>query len=146
MYSAAIMKNHPSHQARFAPEMTAGVIAGSITCLTRSHPFKPKLSADSATLAGIERMAPRTPKKIAHAIDVKSRTITDNSMPSGPITNKEPITIGKYPSIGMDCSKSIIGVRISEAVLLVAANIPKETPHATDNSKVITIRETVLNV
>jgi hypothetical protein len=144
MYSAAIMKNQPSHHARFAPEITAGVIAGSTTCLIYRHPVKPKLWADSTTFVGIPRMAPSTPKKMAHAIDVKSRIITDSSMPNGPNANRKPMTIGKYPSIGIDCNRSMKGVRINDAHLFVAANMPKETPHATEIKSVITIRETVL--
>jgi hypothetical protein len=38
------------------------------------------------------------------------------------------------------------GVRISDAHLFVAANMPKETPHTTEIKSVITIRETVLKV
>jgi hypothetical protein len=38
------------------------------------------------------------------------------------------------------------GVRISDAHLFVAANMPKETPHATEIKSVITMRETVLKV
>jgi hypothetical protein len=91
-------------------------------------------------------MAPNTPKKIAHAIDVKSKIITDSSMPSGPNANRKPMTIGKYPSIGIDCNRSMNGVRISDAHLFVAANMPKETPHTTEIKSVIIIRETVLKV
>jgi hypothetical protein len=140
------MKNHPSHHARFAPETTAGVIAGKTTCLIYRHPVKPKLRDDSTTFVGIPRMAPNTPKKIAHAIDVKSKIITDSSMPSGPNANRKPMTIGKYPSIGIDCNRSMNGVRISDAHLFVAANIPKETPQAIEIKSVITIRKTVLKV
>ena len=146
MYSAAIMKNQPSHHARFAPEITAGVIAGNITCLIYFHPVKPKLRADSATFVGIHLMAPSTPKKIAHAIEVKSKTITASSMPSEPNANRKPITIGKYPSIGIDCRRSMKGVRMSDAHLFVAANMPKETPQATEIASVITILEIVLIV
>lgn len=139
------MKNHPSHHARFAPETTAGVIAGNMTCLTYFHPVKPKLCAESATFAGMPRMAPKTPKKIAHAIDVKSNTITAISMPNG-IVNRKLRTTGKYPSIGIDCSRSTTGVMINEAILFVAANIPKETPQATEIKRVNKMRETVLKV
>jgi hypothetical protein len=140
------MKNQPSHHARFAPETTAGVIAGKITCLTYRHPVKPKLRADSATFVGIPRTAPNTPKKIAQAMDVKSKMITDNSMPHGPNKNRKPITIGKYPSIGIDCKRSMKGVRMSDAHLFVAANMPKEIPQATEIKSVIVILKTVLKV
>ena len=146
MYSAAIMKNQPSHHARFAPEITAGVIAGNTTCLMYRHPVKPKLCADSTTFVGMPRTAPKTPKKMAHAIDVKSKIITDSSMPNGPNANRKPMTIGKYPSIGIDCNRSMKGVRVSDAHLFVAANMPKETPQAIEINSVITIRETVLKV
>jgi hypothetical protein len=56
------------------------------------------------------------------------------------------MTIGKYPSIGMDCRRSMKGVRINDAILLVAANIPKETPQTTDKKSVNTILEIVLKV
>lgn len=140
------MKNQPSHHARFAPDTTEGVIAGNTTCLMYRHPFKPKLRDDSATFVGIPRMAPSTPKKIAHAIDVKRRTITESSMPSGPSANRKPMTMGKYPNMGIDCRRSMKGVKISEAILLVEANIPKETPQITDTASVIAMRETVLKV
>jgi hypothetical protein len=91
-------------------------------------------------------MAPRTPKNMAHAIDVKSKITTESSMPKGPSTNRKLMTIGKYPKIGTDCKRSMKGVRIIEAALFVAASIPKETPHATDIKSVITIRKTVLKV
>jgi len=140
------MKNQPSHHARFAPETTAGVIAGKTTCLMYRHPVKPKLWADSTMFVGIPRMAPTTPKKMAHAIDVKSKIITDNSMPNGPNANRKPMTIGKYPSIGIDCNRSMKGVRISDAHLFVAANMPKEIPQTTEIKSVIVMRETVLKV
>ena len=140
------MKNQPSHHARFAPETTDGVIAGNMTCLTYFHPVRPKLREDSATFVGIPRIAPSTPKKMAQAIEVKSSTITDNSMPKGPRANRKPMTIGKYPSIGIDCRRSMKGVRISDAHLFVAASMPNETPQTTDTSSVIAIRETVLRV
>ena len=146
MYSAAIMKNQPSHHARFAPETTAGAIAGNITCLMYRHPVKPKLRPDSATFVGIPRMAPNTPKKIAHAMEVKSKTMTESSMPNGPSANRKPMTIGKYPSIGIDCKRSMKGVRIRDATLFVAANMPKETPQAIETRRVIIIRKTVLKV
>ena len=145
MYSAAIMKNQPSHHARFAPETTAGAIAGNITCLTHFHPVKPKLRAESATFAGMPRIAPKTPKKIAQAMDVKSNTIAAISMPNG-IVNRKLKTTGKYPSIGIDCKRSMKGVRTRDAILFVAANMPKETPQATEIKSVITMRETVLKV
>lgn len=63
------MKNQPSHHARFAPEITAGVIAGRITCLTYRHPVKPKLRADSTRFVGMPLMAPNTPKNMAQAIE-----------------------------------------------------------------------------
>jgi len=56
------------------------------------------------------------------------------------------MTIGKYPSIGMDCKRSIKGVRIKEAALFVAANMPKETPQAIEIRRVTKIRKTVLKV
>ena len=146
MYSAAIIKNQPSHHARFAPDIIAGVIAGKITCLIYRHPVKPKLLADSTILVGIPLMAPRTPKNTAQAIDVKSKTITESSMPIGPNTNRKPMTIGKYPSIGMDCRRSMKGVRMKDATLFVAASMPKETPQRTEMKRVITIREMVLKV
>src|SRR4030042_3295662 len=102
MYSAAIMKNQPSHHARFAPEITAGVIAGQTTCLMYRHPVRPKLLEDSTTLVGIPLIAPKTPKNMAQAIEVKSSTMTESSMPKGHIANRKPITIGKYPKMGMD--------------------------------------------
>jgi len=83
---------------------------------------------------------------MAHAIDVKSKIITDSSMPNGPNANRKPMTIGKYPSIGIDCNRSMKGVRTSDAHLFVAANMPKETPQAIEINSVITIRETVLKV
>jgi ribosomal protein L30E len=83
---------------------------------------------------------------MAHAIDVKSKIITDNSMPNGPNANRKPMTMGKYPSMGIDCNKSIKGVRISDAHLFVAANMPKETPQATEIKSVIAILEIVLIV
>jgi len=92
------------------------------------------------------RTAPNTPKNMAQAIDVKSRTITESSMPQGPNANRKPITIGKYPSIGIDCSRSMKGVRTNDATLFVAASIPKETPQATEIKSVIIIREIVLRV
>jgi len=140
------MKNHPSHHARFAPEITAGAIAGRMTCLVYCHPVKPKLFEDSVTFAGIPRMAPSTPKNIAHAIEVNSRIMTDSSIPKGPRAKRKPITIGKYPSIGMDCKRSMKGVRTSDATLFVAASIPKETPHTTEIARVIRILEIVANV
>jgi hypothetical protein len=130
MYSAAIMKNQPSHHARFAPEITAGVIAGKTTWRTYRHPVRPKLFDDSVTFTGIPLMAPTTPKKIAHAIEVKSKTMTENSIPSGPKAKRKPMTTGKYPKIGTDCKRSINGVKTSEAILFVAANIPKDTPQS----------------
>ena len=89
------MKNHPSHHARFAPETNAGVIAGNMTCLVYRHPVRPKLRADSTIFTGMPRTAPNTPKKIAQAIDVKSRTITESSTPNGPNANRNPMTMGK---------------------------------------------------
>ena len=38
------------------------------------------------------------------------------------------------------------GVRINEAYLFVAANMPKETPQRTESTRVIVILETVLKV
>ncbi len=87
--------------------------------------------------------APKTPKKIAQAMDVKSRMMTENSMPKGPRAKRKPMTTGKYPSIGMDWSKSMKGVTISDANLFVAASIPKESPQATEIRRVIMILETV---
>jgi hypothetical protein len=110
------------------------------------HPVKPKLFEDSTTFVGIPRMAPSTPKKMAHAIDVKSRTMTESSMPKGPKAKRNPITIGKYPSIGIDCKRSMKGVRINDAHLFVAASMPKETPQTTERMRVITILDTVLKV
>jgi hypothetical protein len=110
------------------------------------HPVKPKLLEDSTTFAGILRTAPNTPKKMAQAIDVKSKTITESSMPKGPSANRKPITIGKYPRIGMDCSKSMKGVRTSDANLFVEANMPKETPQITEAIRVIRILAMVLKV
>ena len=140
------MKNQPSHHARFAPETIAGAIAGRITCLTYRHPVRPKPRADSATFVGMPRTAPKTPKKMAHAIEVKSNTITDSSMPKEPDVIRKPITIGKYPRMGIDCKRSMKGVRMYEATLFVAANMPKETPQAIESNSVIVMRETVLNV
>ena len=140
------MKNQPSHHARFAPEMTAGVIAGKTTCRMYRHPVRPKLFEDSVTFTGIPLMAPTTPKNIAQAIEVKSKIITENSIPNGPMANRKPMTMGKYPKIGIDCKRSINGVRMSEAILFVAASIPKDTPQSTEIESVITIRATVLNV
>lgn len=146
MYSAAIMKNQPSHQARFAPATTAGVIAGNITCLIYRHPVKPKLRADSTMFVGIPLMAPRTPKKIAQAIEVKSKNITESSIPKGPNANRKPMTIGKYPSIGIDCKRSMTGVSMRDNTLFVEANIPKDTPQRIEIKRVITILDTVLKV
>jgi hypothetical protein len=56
------------------------------------------------------------------------------------------MTIGKYPSIGTDCRRSINGVSIKEAILFVAARIPNETPQSTEIARVIMMRETVLKV
>jgi hypothetical protein len=56
------------------------------------------------------------------------------------------MTIGKYPSIGIDCRRSIIGVSIKEAILFVAARMPNETPQSTEIARVIRMRETVLKV
>jgi hypothetical protein len=56
------------------------------------------------------------------------------------------MTIGKYPKMGMDCRRSIMGVSTREAILFVAARIPNETPHATERAKVMTMREIVLTV
>jgi hypothetical protein len=92
------------------------------------------------------RIAPSTPKKIAHAIEVKSKTITENSTPNGPNANRKPMTIGKYPRIGIDCSRSMKGVRISDATLFVAASMPNVTPQTTEIKSVITMREMVLKV
>ena len=140
------MKNQPSHHARFAPEITAGVIAGQITCLMYRHPVRPKLLEDSTTFVGIPRIAPKTPKNIAQAIDVNSSAMTESSMPKGPIANRKPITIGKYPRMGIDCRRSINGVKINDAHLFVAANMPKETPQTTEASNVMPMREIVLKV
>jgi hypothetical protein len=129
-----------------APDITAGVIAGKITCLTYRHPVRPKLFEDSTIFVGIALMAPRTPKNTAQAIDVKSRTITESSIPKGPSRNKKLMTIGKYPRIGIDCRRSMRGVSTRDATLFVAASIPKETPQTTEIIKVITIREIVLRV
>jgi hypothetical protein len=146
MYSAAIMKNQPSHHARFAPEITAGVIAGRTTCLVWRHPVSPKLLEDSATFEGIALTAPITPKKIAQAIEVKSKIMTEDSIPSGPKANRKPITMGKYPKMGIDCKRSMKGVRMREAILFVAASIPKVTPQRTESANVIAMRAMVLNV
>src|SRR4030066_953683 len=146
MYSAAIMKNQPSHHARFAPEITAGVIAGKITWRTFCHPVRPKLFEVSVTVEGIPLMAPITPKNIAQAIEVKSKTMTENSMPRGPKAKRKPMTMGKYPKIGTDCKRSMNGVKMSEAILFVAASIPKDTPQSTESASVITIRVIVLRV
>jgi len=110
------------------------------------HPVKPKLRAESTMFVGIPLIAPRTPKKIAQAMEVKSKTITESSMPRGPNANRKPMTIGKYPSIGMDCKRSMKGVSIRDATLFVAASIPKETPQRMEIKRVITILETVLKV
>jgi hypothetical protein len=83
---------------------------------------------------------------MAQAMDVKSKTITESSTPRGPNVNRKPITIGKYPRIGTDCSRSMNGVRTSDATLFVAASMPKDTPQRTDRTNVIVIRETVLRV
>jgi hypothetical protein len=56
------------------------------------------------------------------------------------------MTIGKYPSIGIDCRRSIIGVSIKEAILFVAARIPNETPQSTEIARVMRMREIVLKV
>jgi hypothetical protein len=56
------------------------------------------------------------------------------------------MTIGKYPSIGIDCRRSMKGVRTNDATLFVAASIPKETPQTTEMTNVIVIREIVLKV
>ena len=140
------MKNQPSHHARFAPEITAGVTAGNITCRMRRHPVNPKLRADSATFAGIPRIAPTTPKNIDQAIDVKSNIMTDSSIPKGPRAKRKAMTIGKYPSIGTDCNRSINGVSSMEAILFVAASMPKETPQSVEIARVKIIREIVLKV
>jgi ribosomal protein L30E len=78
-------------------------------------------------------------------MDVKSNTITAISMPNGSV-NKKLKTIGKYPSIGIDCKRSTKGVITSDATLLVAANMPKETPQAIEIKSVITILKIVLKV
>jgi len=78
-------------------------------------------------------------------MDVKSNTIAAISMPNG-IVNRKLKTTGKYPSIGIDCKRSMKGVRTRDAILFVAANMPKETPQATEIKSVITMRETVLKV
>jgi hypothetical protein len=62
------------------------------------------------------------------------------------MANRKPMTMGKYPKIGIDCKRSINGVKMSEAILFVAASIPKDTPQSTEIKSVITIRATVLNV
>jgi hypothetical protein len=54
--------------------------------------------------------------------------------------------MGKYPSMGMDCRRSINGVKTNEATLFVAASMPNETPQITEITSVMTIREIVLNV
>jgi len=56
------------------------------------------------------------------------------------------MTIGKYPSIGIDCKRSMKGVRINDAYLFVAASMPKDTPQRTETKSVIPMRETVLKV
>jgi hypothetical protein len=145
MYSAAIMKNQPSHHARFAPETIAGAVAGNTTCLMYFHPLRPKLFAESATFAGMPRTAPNTPKNIAQAIDVKSNTTTASSMPNGS-ANRKPMTMGKYPRIGIDCNRSMKGVMTSEATLFVAHSMPKETPQAIEIRSVTVILKTVLKV
>lgn len=48
--------------------------------------------------------------------------------------------------MGMDCSRSIMGMSIMEAVLFVEASIPNGTPQATDIPKVKDIRTRVLKV
>ena len=47
--------------------------------------------------------------------------------------------------MGIDCRRSMKGVRISEATLFVAASMPKETPQITEISSVIVILEVVLS-
>ena len=49
-------------------------------------------------------------------------------MPNRFSVNRKPITIGKYPSIEIDCKRSMKGVRVSDAALFVAANVPNNTP------------------
>jgi len=79
-------------------------------------------------------------------MDVKSRIMTEISTPKGPNANRKHITIGKYPSIGIDCRRSMKGVRTSDAALFVAANMPKETPQAIEIKSVAVIRNSVLKV
>ncbi len=89
---------------------------------------------------------PRTPKNIAQAIEVNKRTNTESSIPKDPRANRKPMTIGKYPRIGMDCRRSMNGVRINDATLFVAASMPNETPQTTETTSVSAIREIVLRV
>jgi hypothetical protein len=48
--------------------------------------------------------------------------------------------------MGTDCSRSIIGVSIKEAILFVAARMPNETPQSTEIARVMIMREIVLKV
>jgi hypothetical protein len=72
--------------------------------------------------------------------------MTESSMPKGPIANRKPITMGKYPRMGIDWRRSMKGVTINDAHLLVAASMPKETPQMTEAISVMPMREIVLRV
>jgi len=54
--------------------------------------------------------------------------------------------MGKYPRMGIDWRRSMKGVTINDAHLLVAANMPKETPQMTEAINVMPMREIVLRV
>jgi hypothetical protein len=53
------------------------VTAGSMTCRIYFRPVNPKLRETSTTFVGMPRIAPTTPKKMAHTIEVKSRIMTE---------------------------------------------------------------------
>jgi len=67
-------------------------------------------------------------------------------MPKLPKEKRNAMTTGKYPSIGMDCKRSMKGTRTMDATRLVAASIPKNTPQRMEMMRVVIILPTVLNV
>ena len=94
-------------------------------------------------------MAPSTPKNMAQAMDVKRSIIAESSIASWLPLNidiRKTMTAGKYPSMGMDCNRSMNGMRIREAILLVEARMPKPMPQTREIARVSVILMSVLKV
>src|SRR5437763_10215297 len=112
---------------RMERETSFGIAAGNARYRNRSQPRRPKLAAAASRSAGIVVRDSYTPNAMFHAMLVKIRNTTANSIPMGwprNVATKKIKAAGKNPRIGMDWSTSRSGSNAADARLFVAAVWP----------------------